>query len=185
MAQELRLSSMRESAEVIQPLLDEFRAAEGIVVRVRLLAWDTAWSDLTRMARNGAGPDVSEIGSTWVGDLVATNALHPFNAEELAALGGADAFLPNAWAGGQVAGQGQMWAIPWLTGARLIFYRRNLLERAGVDEQTAGQSADQLDRTLACLQAAGVGVPWTVPTGATHTTLLNAASWVRGAGGDF
>jgi multiple sugar transport system substrate-binding protein len=28
-------------------------------------------------------------------------------------------------------------------------------------------------------------VPWTVPTGPTHTTLLNVASWVWGAGGDF
>jgi multiple sugar transport system substrate-binding protein len=28
-------------------------------------------------------------------------------------------------------------------------------------------------------------VPWTVPTGPTHTTVHNAASWVWGAGGDF
>jgi multiple sugar transport system substrate-binding protein len=70
-------------------------------------------------------------------------------------------------------------------GARLLFVRRPLLERAGVDPETAFGTAAQLEHTLSRLRAAGVEVPWTVPTGQTHTTLLNVASWVWGAGGDF
>ena len=60
-----------------------------------------------------------------------------------------------------------------------------LLESAGIDEATAFQGADRLHETLHRLDECGIGVPWTAPTGLTHTTLLNVCSWVWGEGGDF
>jgi multiple sugar transport system substrate-binding protein len=185
MPSELEFSVMADSPAGIQPLLDQFEAETRTRVRLRLMRWDTAWSDLVKVALYGDGPDVSEIGSTWLGDLVAMNALRPFDEKELAGLGRPDGFLPSAWNGGRVVSQSQMWAIPWFTGARLLFYRRRLLERAGVDERTAFAAAASFDETLSRLRADGVRIPWTVPTGHTHTTLLNVASWVWGAGGDF
>ncbi len=185
MSQELELSVMAENVAGIQPLLDQFQAEHSIHVRLRLLSWDTAWSDLVKVALYSDGPDVSEIGSTWLGDLVAMNALRPFDETDIAALGDPLAFLSSAWQAGRLAGQSQTWAIPWVTGARLLFFRRNLIERAEVDERTGFHDAEQLDHALSRLQATGVAIPWTVPTGLTHTTLLNVASWVWGAGGDF
>ncbi len=185
MTQELEFSIMADSPANIQPLLDQFEAEHHIHVRLRLLSWDAAWSDLVKVALYSDGPDVSEIGSTWLGDLIAMNALRSFDEAELSALGKASAFLPSAWRGVRLVGQTEVWAIPWFTGARLLFYRRNLLQQVGVDERAAFQTAEQFDDTLSRLQAAGIAVPWTVPTGITHTTLLNAASWVWGAGGDF
>jgi multiple sugar transport system substrate-binding protein len=185
MPEELELSLMNDTAAPIQPLLDQFEAEHGVHVRVRLLSWDAGWNTLFQSALQGRGSDVSEIGSTWLGDLAGMNALQPFSAEAVAELGGAEAFMPVAWRSCQMAGQPQTWAIPWLVGARLLFYRRDLLARHGIDPQTAFSTADRLDRTLGQLQAAGVSVPWTVPTGSTHTTLLNVASWIWGAGGAF
>jgi multiple sugar transport system substrate-binding protein len=185
MDQELELSIMEASAANLQPLLDQFESEYHIHIRLRLLAWDTAWSDLVKVALYGDGPDVSEIGSTWLGDLGAMNALRLFDEADITMLGRSSAFLPSAWQGGRLVGQSQTLAIPWFTGARLLFFRRGLLEHAGLDEHTAFQSAERLDHTLGRLQASGVAVPWTVPTGFTHTTLLNVASWVWGAGGDF
>lgn len=171
--------------EHIQPLIEQFEAENNIRVRLRLLTWDSGWGDLIRVALYGDGPDVSEIGTTWLGDMVAMNALHEFTPSEIQILGGAGAFLPSAWGNTHLFGQTQTWAIPWVTGVRLLYYRRSLLQQAGIDEATAFQSAQSLDETLSRLQAAGVPNPWTVPTGFTHTTLLNAASWVWEAGGDF
>jgi len=176
---------MASDSAGIQSLLDQFEAEHHIHVRLRLLAWDSAWSDLVKAALYSYGPDVSEIGSTWLGDLMAMNALQPFDEPHIALLGKASAFLPSAWQGGRLAGQSQTWAIPWFVGARLIYFRRSLLEKVGVDERVAFQTAEQFDQTLQRLQASGVPVPWTVPTGLTHTTLHNIASWVWGAGGDF
>ncbi len=185
MTPEIELSLMADSPANIQPLLDQFEAAHGLRVRLRLMRWDVAWSDLVKVALYGDGPDISEIGSTWLGDLVAMNALRPFEPDELARLGGAGAFLPSTWQASQLIADPHQWAVPWLTGARLLFYRRNLLAQAGVDEASAFANPEQLLRTVAQLAAAGVAVPWTVPTGATHTTLLNIASWVWGAGGEL
>jgi multiple sugar transport system substrate-binding protein len=185
MPDELELSLMNETVAPIQPLLDQFEAQHGVHVRVRLLSWDSGWNNLFQSALQGSGSDVSEIGSTWLGDLVAMNALQAFSEDAIAELGGADAFMPVAWRSGQMAGQPQTWAIPWMVGARLLFYRRNLLAGLDIDAQTAFGTAEQLDRTLGRLQAGGVSVPWIVPMGSTHTTLLNVASWVWGAGGAF
>jgi multiple sugar transport system substrate-binding protein len=182
---EIEFSVMRSSATGIRALLDQFEAEQHMHVRLRLLDWDSAWSDLIKVALYGDGPDISEIGSTWLGDLVAMNAIRAFDDAEISALGKASAFLPSAWQSVRLIGQPEVWAIPWVAGARLLFFRRNLLQGAGVDEQTAFRGAEEFDQTLNRLQARGVAVPWTVPTGLTHTTLHNAASWVWGAGGDF
>jgi multiple sugar transport system substrate-binding protein len=185
MGRELELSFMAPGAAGIQRLLDRFEAGSGIRVRPRLLTWDTAWSDLVKVALYGDGPDVSEIGSTWLGDLVVMNSLRSFSERDLAALGRPSDFLPSAWQGARLAGQPETWAIPWLAGSRLLFFRRSLLAQAGLDERTAFRTAESLHQSLGLLQASGVSIPWTVPTGLTHTTLLNVASWVWGAGGDF
>jgi multiple sugar transport system substrate-binding protein len=185
LTQEIEFSVMSSSATGIQALLDEFESECHIHVRLRLLSWDSAWSALIKVALYNDGPDISEIGSTWLGDLVTMNALDAFDEGDLDALGESSAFLPSAWEGAKLTGQPQVWAIPWVTGARLLFFRRGLLERAGVDEGTAFQNAEQFHRTLASLQGQGIAVPWTIPTGPTHTTLHNVASWVWGAGGDF
>jgi multiple sugar transport system substrate-binding protein len=184
-SQEIELSIMADSAANIQPLLDQFEAEHHTHVKLQLLKWDTAWGELVKIALYGAGPDISEVGSTWLGDLAAMNALRPFDETDINALGRSITFLPSAWRGGHALDQSETLAIPWFTGARLLFYRRKLLTQAGIDERTAFQNAVAFDQTLAKLQASGVKVPWTVPTGNTHTTLLDVASWVWGAGGDF
>ena len=185
MTAELEFSIQARSIELIQPLLDEFEAQQHIRVKVRVLSWDTAWSDLVKVALYSDGPDVSEIGSTWLGDLVAMNALHAFTPDEISLLGKASNFMPAAWQGCHMSGQPEVWAIPWFVGIRLLFYRRRLLQAANIDEATAFQDAHRLDETLHHLHECGIGVPWTAPTGLTHTTLLNVCSWVWGEGGDF
>ncbi len=185
MTVELECSIQARSTELIQSLLDEFEARHHIHVKVRTLSWDTAWSDLVKVALYSDGPDVSEIGSTWLGDLVAMNALHAFTPDEINLLGRANNFIPTAWQGCHMSGQPEVWAIPWFVGIRLLFYRRRHLQAAGIDEATAFQNADQLHETLRRLHERGIGVPWTAPTGLTHTTLLNVCSWVWGEGGDF
>jgi multiple sugar transport system substrate-binding protein len=185
MLPELEFSIQAPAAEIMQPLLDEFEAKHHIHVKLRLRTWDAAWSELVKVALYNDGPDLSEVGSTWLGDLMAMSALHTFTSAEIAQIGKAARFLPGAWQSCQQPDQPEVWAIPWLVGARLILYRRDLLLRAGVDEDTAFATAENFEHTLHQLQEHHIPTPWIVPTVHTHTTLLNAASWVWAAGGDF
>ena len=185
MIQEIEFSIQAASAEFIQPLLAEFEARHHVHVKVRLLTWDAAWSELVKVALYNDGPDISEVGSTWLGDLMAMSALHAFGPDEIAQLGKAAHFLPAAWRGCHPPDQVEVWAIPWLVGARLVFYRRDLLRGAGIREDEAFTSAEHFEQSLHQLHEHGVPVPWIVPTTHTHATLLNAASWVWAASGDF
>ncbi len=185
--EELELSVMMldvNPTDDLRPLLDQFETQHKCRVRVSVLPWATGWNDLVKAALHGAGPDVSEIGTTWCASFVAMNALRPFAPHEVASFGGASAFLPTSWQTGMLPGDNQMWAIPWLADLRIIYYRHDLLERAGVDAQTAFTSHQQLLRTLERLQASGVAVPWVMPT-ADQPILHNLATWVWAVGGDF
>jgi multiple sugar transport system substrate-binding protein len=185
MDQEIDFSIMASSPDGIQPLLDLFEAEQHIHVRLRLLTWDSAWSVLVKAALYKDSPDVSEIGTTWMGDLVGMNALRAFNAAEVASFGKASSFFPSAWNTATQYGDRHVWAIPWLVGSRMVYYRAQLLERAGVDPQAAFSSIEAFQSTVSQLHSSEVKIPWTVPTGYTHTHLHNSASWVWAAGGDF
>jgi multiple sugar transport system substrate-binding protein len=183
----LELSVMSYDVETsgLQEVLAEFEARHHVQVQITQLSWDTSWTQIVKYALYGDAPAVSEVGSTWVASLASMNALRPFTDQELSSLGGESAFLPAAWRSGRVLNDPTMWAIPWLAETRVIFYWRDMLKKASIDEQTAFQTAANLAQTLEHLQASGVPGPWCVPTQPNLTTFHNVASWIWGAGGDF
>ena len=185
---ELELSLIEASSELpdaILAALNEFEAQRKIHVRVRVFSWSTAWSELVRVALHKSGPDVSEIGTTWVDSFTSMSSLRPFGRNELATIGGPSTFLPAAWTSGSPPNREEMWSIPWMADTRAIYYRRDLLRQAGIDEPSAFQSPDQLAQTLHRLQESGVTIPWLMPTAPRADTLHTLASWVWGAGGHF
>jgi multiple sugar transport system substrate-binding protein len=169
----------------IRPYLEQFEAEANVRVNLTVLEWENAWSEILRTALYRHGPDISEMGSTWVSSLIGMNSLRPFSNEELAILGGPGNFIPSLWESGKLAGEKRVWAIPWLGYTRVIYYRRDLLEKAGIDENIAFQTHTQLVKTLTRLQEMGGCIPWGVPARQNQDTLHNIASWVWNAGGDF
>lgn len=149
------------------------------------MTWDKDWEDLMRIALYRSGPDVSQVAVTAVDDFVTTGALRPFHKEEIDAIGGASAFLPSAWRTVHLPGGKQIWAVPWLADVRIIYYWRDMLANAGIDEDKAFQTPDQVENTLIRLQASGIKKPWAAPVYLPFATLQNAASWVWGVGGDL
>jgi multiple sugar transport system substrate-binding protein len=185
---EIELSIMDRSLHPIpdiKPSLDQFEAETSARIHVTVLEWDIAWSEVLRTALYRHGPDISEMGSTWVSSLVGMNSLRSFSNEELVAIGGPGNFISSLWDSGKMAGEKRVWAIPWLGYTRIIYYRRDLLNKAGIDEKTAFQSNAQLVNTLTRLQEIGGCTPWGVPIRQNQDTLHNLASWVWNEGGDF
>jgi multiple sugar transport system substrate-binding protein len=181
---ELTLISILSSPGTAERVLKEYETQFGVRVLIQKQTWSTAWSELVRYSIYRNAPDVSEVGSTWIGDLIGMNTLRPFTQGEINALGGSQAFFPSAWNSG-VSADGQVWSIPWLIDSRLLYYRRDTLEKAGIDPATAFQTHDALVATLHRLKQAGVENAWATPTHKTRMSLHNVASWVWGAGGQF
>lgn len=170
-----------ESIRDLLPLVER----SGVKCRLRVMRWEKAWNELVRVALDRVGPNVSQIGTTWVGNFAAMDVLRPFTMKEIDALGGPTAFLASSWETVLFVDQPQIWAIPWLADLRIIYYWRDLLEQAGVDEATAFQTVDKVAETFSRLRASGVASPWVTQVSNPVFMLHSLASWVWGTGGDF
>jgi multiple sugar transport system substrate-binding protein len=185
---ELELSLMIQSPEQLRLLEEQltvFEEKSRIRVHVTPLAWSSGWAEMVRASIYGKGPHVSEVGTTWVADLVGMNALQPLPKQTISSFGGAGGYLPQSWESCFIMGEPNMWAAPWLAGARVIYYRRDRLAKAGVNPETAFQTPADLQDTLRRLSEAGEPYPAVVTTRRSLNTLHLISSWVWGAGGNF
>ncbi|RPH63227.1 MAG: extracellular solute-binding protein [Chloroflexi bacterium] len=170
----------------MQALLKQFEQEEKIRVRLEMIPWTMGWSRMVEVALYHIGPDVSEIGSTWVMDFVRTDALRPYSPTEMNYISDGKRYFESCVAGGVSLGQNPTtWAMPLAGDARVIFYRRDLLQQAGVDEASAFASPAQFEGTLARLKAQGLPTPLALPTQRSRNSLHSLAAWVWGAGGNF
>lgn len=185
---ELNFSAIGDTSgdiEEIVNLVKEFESASAIKTNVRRLSWNRAWQTLLTFAVEGKGEDVSQVGSTWAPTLAAFDSLRQFNESEVRSLGGPLIFVPAAWQTVRIDGRGPAWAIPWSVYTFVVFYRRDLLQSAGVDESMAFSTPQSMHSTLSALQSAGIPA-WTIPTKEGYLDLPHiASSWVRAYGGDF
>ena len=175
--------------QLMRTLLDQFERDTRLKVNLRILTWENAWAELVRVGLYGDGPQVSEIGSTWLSEFVGMGALRPFSSQELGHSISAEQYLASAWTSTLVSsGAGlvdTMWAVPWVADTRLVYYRPEIFARAGVDPAWAFQTPQTLLEAGAQFQAAGLSNLIVLPTRFTHITLHNIASWLWGSGGDF
>jgi multiple sugar transport system substrate-binding protein len=171
----------------------EFRLLLGSLeekMRMRIhcsvIDWTDAWAETMKIVLYKHGPVLSQVGTTWMGSLEATDGLRPFTANELMQIGGATDFHSAAWKTvNSETGEGIL-GIPWFLDAYMLYYRKDLLEKAGVDEQTAFDSFEQLHETVEKLRIAGNQVPLAMPTKrSSRASLHNIANWVWSYGGDF
>jgi len=177
----IEFSSMAGSREILG--LNSFEVRNRHQVDFHAIPWSKAWDELLSIGLRNQGPDVSQVGTTWVGSLAGMQVLHTFSPEEIARISGPHTFFPGAWEGTTVVHEAQRFAVPWVTDTRLLLYRRDLLEKAGVNEESAFGSHAALTDTLERLQAAGVETPLALPT--VEENLHNMAPWVWGGGGRF
>ena len=157
----------------------------NIEVDGTLVDWGDAFNKITTALTSGVGPDVTQLGTTWVGAFSKTGGLHPFSQPEIDGLGGKSAFVPGAWASSSLVGSNQTTAIPWFIDTRAIYYRADVLQRLGIDPSTAFSTWDSFDQTLAKVKAEGKIQPFGIPGKQAYDVVHNFAPWVWGAGGDY
>jgi multiple sugar transport system substrate-binding protein len=153
--------------------------------QIRPVLWEDEWVWLTNTAVQRQGVDVSQVGSSTVSALVAMNVLRPFSDREVSFVGGQNTFAPAAWQNAYRISGTQVMALPWLADSRVVFYWKDLLKKAGVEEEGAFQNPEAVADTFDRLKTAGVPYAWTIPSKIGVAILQIAASWVWSSGGDF
>jgi multiple sugar transport system substrate-binding protein len=132
---EITVWAMGTEGENLQVLADAFMAANpDVTVEVTAVPFDAAHDRIVAAIAGEEGPDVTQIGTTWMG--------------EFANLGGFDAtpsnidpsqFFEGAWDTTVV--DGTSYGVPWYVETRLLYYRTDLAEEGGVTEPPADWDA--------------------------------------------
>lgn len=129
----IRMWAMGREGEVVQQLLPGFeREHPNIRVIVQQVPWSAAHEKLVTSYVGRSTPDVSQLGNTWIPEFAALNAIEPLDARvgpgsELDASG----FFPGIWDTNVI--DGTVYGVPWYVDTRVLFYRKDLLARAGYD----------------------------------------------------
>jgi multiple sugar transport system substrate-binding protein len=181
----LTIADIPEDLQPLRGLLAAFEREKEIQLSLRRVGWDRAWQVLLMEALEGKGPHVSQIGSTWVPTMAMLDALRVFSQDEISAIGGVSCFLPSAWESVKFADRPEVWAIPWSIYTFVLYYRRDLVEKAGIDPDAAFVTPAAMRDSFIRLNAQGIA-PWAFPSLRPYADLVHIASaWVRANGGDF
>ncbi len=127
----LRFWAMGAEGEAVQPLIADFEAENpGIHVEVQQIPWSAAHEKLLTCVVGRSTPDVSQLGNTWVAEFAALRALEPLGP----LLAGSHAVRDSAYFRGiwdTNVIEGTPFGIPWYVDTRVLFYRTDILRRAG------------------------------------------------------
>jgi len=166
-------------------LFNRFQVKSGVEIDPTFVDWSTVWRKLVDIGIHRRGADVVEVGTTWLESLVGMSALRPFTPSEIERFGGRSSYIPATWSGVSFGEDDQVWGIPVRSDVRVIWYWKDMLEKAGVDPTTAFESISNTQQTLEKLKSV-IDTPWGVTTSATDPGSIQAlASWLWALGGEF
>ena len=115
--------------KIVNQYATDFQAANpGTTVNIEFVPWAQAHDKFTTSIAGGGVPDVAEMGTTWT----------PEFADQ-----GAFAEVQKPPAGEYVSSlvdaatlEDKVWGKPWYAGSRALIYRKDVLEKAGVEPPT-------------------------------------------------
>ncbi len=144
-------------------------------VKVTAIPWEAAHDKIANAIASGETPDVTLVGTTWMGEFAESGGIDPMPAD----LVSSDDFFPGAWGSTEVGGTG--YGVPWYVETRVLYYRTDLAEKAGWSKPP--QTLDELKQFATDMQDKG-GAQYGIqlPAGGTGSwqTFMPFA-WSKGA----
>jgi len=146
----IRFWAFGREGEVAAELVRTFEQEHpGVHVRVQQIPWSAAHEKLLTAIVGRATPDVAAMGNTWVPEMVTLGALAPVGTTL------ADSsYFPGIVATNVV--NDTLFGLPWYVDTRVLFYRKDILARAGYPAMPETWSGWR-DAMLAIKRIAGPG----------------------------
>jgi multiple sugar transport system substrate-binding protein len=130
----IKFWTIGREGEVVPELLRDFeRLHPGIRVSEQQLPLTAAHEKLLTAFAGDALPDIGQLGNTWIPELATLGALEPLQRflDTSSAIPRED-YFPGIWDSNVI--DGRLYGVPWYIDTRLLFYRKDLLARAGFPE---------------------------------------------------
>ena len=167
----LTVWAMGNEGVKLKTLADAFVAEHpGVTVNVTPVDWGQAVAKIQTAIAGKQTPDVSQMGTDMMGQFAATGALEPVPANF-----DASAFFESAWNTNIV--DGTVYGVPWYVETRLLYYRTDIAEKAGITAAPA--TWDDLTAMAKALQDKG-GAKWGISLGTKNWQEYLPFLWSNG-----
>jgi multiple sugar transport system substrate-binding protein len=127
----IKFWAMGSEAEQVSKILPEFKKKyPNIKVKVQQIPWTAAQEKLITAFASDNTPDICQLGNTWIPQFASLNAiisLDKFIAKSETVKPGK--FFSGIWETNII--DNKVYGIPWYVDTRLMFYRKDVFERAG------------------------------------------------------
>jgi multiple sugar transport system substrate-binding protein len=161
-----------------------------ITVKTEVIGWGDAYGKIQAAIQGGEGPDITQLGTTWVPTFGAMGGLRPFSEAEIKDMGGAANFVPASWDTASI--DGNTVSVPWFADVRALAYRKDVLDKAGVKPEEAFKDLDSFVAALQKIKAADPKdaqgnpiAPFLHPGRNDWNVWQNASVWIWAYGGDL
>ncbi|RKE21075.1 N,N'-diacetylchitobiose transport system substrate-binding protein [Streptomyces sp. TLI_171] len=141
---------------VVDAAKAEFKAQTGADVEIQWQTWTNYTTKLDTALLSGNAPDALELGNTQTAKYIEAGSFRDLT-DAKAQFDNSDKWLDSLAASGQSADGTKTYAVPYYAGARVLIYRKDLFDAAGVT--TAPTTLDELKAALAKVKAASAGTP--------------------------
>lgn len=124
----LNVWAMGDEAKSLKELAQKFTKDTGIEVKVQVIPWANAHDKLLTAVASKSGPDVVQMGTTWMPEFVEAGALLDITKDvEKSKNMNSDLFFPGSVKTTQF--DGKTYGVPWYAETRVLFYRTDLLKK--------------------------------------------------------
>lgn len=128
--QTLTVWAMGTEGEKLGEVAKEYeKGHKNLTVKVTPIGWDVAHQKLVSAAAAGKLPDVMQMGSGYMGEFASLGALEPVDTKTFKKKD----FFPASW----TEYEGESYGVPWYAETRVLFYRTDLAEKAGIKKAPA------------------------------------------------
>ncbi|AXQ56853.1 sugar ABC transporter substrate-binding protein [Streptomyces koyangensis] len=130
--QTLTVWAMGAEGEKLAEVAEEYEKENPhLKVKVTPVGWDVAHQKLVSAAAAGNLPDIAQMGGSYLGEFAELGVLEPVDTQRFQEKD----FFPAGWQQGEV--DGEVYGVPWYVDTRVLYYRTDLAEKAGVDKAPA------------------------------------------------
>ena len=174
---------------ILEERLADFKKETGLDAKVVVLDWGEAWSRITAALDAGQGPDVLQLGTTWVSHFASQGKLAPLNGFSSSI--NPDRFMGTSWKTTMVDGDTSFYAVPWFVDIRVLMGNHKWVAAQGIKASDIA-TVDGYRKTLSKLHKSSLVrddatpiFPYAFPGKSDWNIPHNFAPWVWSQGGDF
>lgn len=141
---------------VVDAAKKEFTEKTGAEVDVQWQSWSNYTTKLDTALLSGNAPDALELGNTQTAKYIEAGSFVDLT-PELSKFENSDKYLDSLAASGKSPDGSKTYALPYYAGARVLIYRKDLFEAAGVPK--APTTLAELKDALTKVKAANAATP--------------------------